>query len=334
MQDLSLPTLRKGEFRYVFKAAIVDEDKRIQEGYCTVEIPDRDEEIINVDSVLDCFVKFMQNPLLMYIHDLHKPIGRVLEYKETTKGNVKAIWIRTKHAKSDDPRDYIEKSWNLAKQGLLAAYSIRGRPSHVKTVKVKGNQYDMVYIKDLIEISLVPIPANQESLGHIVAKSLADPTETHPDDGELQVNEEDLKKMFGDLTSQLTESIKTTVSEQLAPVEAKLKALEEKVTVEEEAPPAETPPISREDLQKMMAEELAKLKTDDTLKKALADAPPGNTEATETGNSEETEEKPSSTEDTIKTLQDERGRIMDGASFGGTTVDAAKFNDLLAKNFS
>lgn len=95
---------------------------------------------------------YTKNPIILAFHDHSLPIGKMIDFDITPKG----LWIE---AEIDDSE---EKIYKKIKNGILKTFSVGFR---VLDADFK-EETDTFYIKDLelLEVSVVSVPANQESV--------------------------------------------------------------------------------------------------------------------------------------------------------------------------
>ena len=127
----------------------VKSDGIITGAIASTENQDRDgEQLATTGWELD---NFLRNPLLLWGHDAHElPIGKVLNIR--VDGN-KLIFDAQFAIKEND---FAEKVWNMVKGGFLNAFSVGFIP--------KERDGDRFTRQELLEISLVNVPANAEAL--------------------------------------------------------------------------------------------------------------------------------------------------------------------------
>lgn len=129
---------------------------------------------------------YMQNPVLVFGHQYTEPwsiIGRAADIKADDKG-LRILPQLREPVNDQDPMHVIKALWS---QGLLRGASIGFRP-----IKTKSNEYGGKDIleAELLEVSLVPIPANQEAL-RVVMKSITGSDELDGDtDGETEPDDD------------------------------------------------------------------------------------------------------------------------------------------------
>lgn len=150
----------------------VDDDEGTFTATITTGAVDRDHEIIIAKGV--SFENFLKVPVVMFGHDHHGlPIGKALWVKSARGGKIIA---KVKVA----PTEFAQEVFELIKGGFLSAVSIGFRPIGDKngppTEKEIAKNPDMagarwVYREsDLLEFSVVNVPANPEALITAVGK--------------------------------------------------------------------------------------------------------------------------------------------------------------------
>jgi HK97 family phage prohead protease len=163
----------------------INENEKSIVGWASKPTMDRDKELILSSAwQLD---NYRKNPVVMLCHNYQSlPIGKCLWIKSTDNGlKFKAKFANTERGK---------EVYDLFQDGILSAFSVgfKPRPGGVtdnpSDVKYKGVKRLFTDV-ELMEISCVPIPANQDALvdqssfikyvkeGHIVTKGLKDELE-------------------------------------------------------------------------------------------------------------------------------------------------------------
>lgn len=134
--------------------------------FITTEDEDRMGDIVRADG-MDASA-FDKNPVVLFGHDYGSlPIGKSLWRKPATRNGVKGIIAKTQFA----PTPAGEQAFVLWKEGFLNATSIGFLPKADKmTLREKGG-YD-IGGWDLLEYSIVPVPANPQALRLAVEKGL------------------------------------------------------------------------------------------------------------------------------------------------------------------
>lgn len=121
------------------------------EGYANTTEVDRSGDIIPKTVWEAGLQNYLKNPIILAYHDHDEPIGRMADYRIEDKG----LWIKARISAA------AEDVFNLVKDGVLTAFSVG--------FIIKDATYDSVtdlfVIKELelLEISVVSVPANQDS---------------------------------------------------------------------------------------------------------------------------------------------------------------------------
>ena len=121
------------------------------EGYASTNDVDRVGDVVPTTVWEKGIVNYLKNPIILSQHDHDDPIGRMVEHKIDGAG----LWIKARISAAAE-------AFNLIKDNVLTAFSVG--------FKVKDAEYnsaaDVFVIKDieLIEISVVSVPANQNTL--------------------------------------------------------------------------------------------------------------------------------------------------------------------------
>ena len=122
------------------------------EGYLTVPIVDRDNEIIPLDSIK--YEEFLDNPILLYMHDRNKPIGRFEIVEKRSDG----LWGR---AFISSVAEKLYGVISLIKDKVLSTFSIGFRINDYEITKDGLVVYKSI---ELRECSIVSIPANPKAV--------------------------------------------------------------------------------------------------------------------------------------------------------------------------
>jgi HK97 family phage prohead protease len=126
---------------------------------------DRDRDrVMPRGAVLD---NYQKNPVVMWGHSYYQPsdvIGRTVNL-ETTDGGIMADFELRPAANDQDPQNIVRLLWD---GGWVRTASIGFRPIEMQPNEFGGND---ITAWELLEWSLVPIPANQDAL-RLAAKAL------------------------------------------------------------------------------------------------------------------------------------------------------------------
>lgn len=158
-------------------------------GYANTSTKDRTGDIVLPEAWAKGIENYRKNPVLLYQHDHSKPIGK----SETVRVDKKGIFIEGSVSEAAEKLHGVK---TLIKDGALKSFSVGFR---VKDADYDRNS-DTFIIKDveLLEISVVSVPANQESLFSI-KKSFED-TESYEDFKKQYVKEEEKAEMTEEVT--------------------------------------------------------------------------------------------------------------------------------------
>lgn len=121
------------------------------EGYASTNDVDRHGDVVPSSVWEKGIQNYLKNPVILAYHDHSQPIGRMVEYKGDNKG----LWIKARVSSA-------AKQFSLIKDGILSAFSIGFRVLDAEY----NSAAEVFLIKDLelVEISVVSVPANQNSL--------------------------------------------------------------------------------------------------------------------------------------------------------------------------
>ena len=121
------------------------------EGYASTNDVDRAGDVVPV-SVWEAGIKnYLKNPIILAQHDHDDPIGRMVEHKLDSKG----LWIKARISAAAE-------AFNLVKDEVLTAFSIGFR-----VLDAEYNAATELFVikeLELIEISVVSVPCNQNTL--------------------------------------------------------------------------------------------------------------------------------------------------------------------------
>lgn len=121
------------------------------EGYASTTDIDRAGDVVTAQVWEAGMQNYLKNPIILAYHDHDDPVGRMVDYRVDSKG----LWIKARISAAAEV-------FNLIKDGVLTAFSVGFR--------VKDAEYnqasEVFYVKELelIEISVVSVPANQNTL--------------------------------------------------------------------------------------------------------------------------------------------------------------------------
>lgn len=122
------------------------------EGYASTNSEDRMGDVIPASVWERGIENYLKNPVLLAQHNHNRPVGRMTEHKVDGKG----LWIKGRVSAA------AEDTFNLVKDGLITGLSVG--------FLIKDAEYNsaaevfIVKELELTEISLVSVPANQDTL--------------------------------------------------------------------------------------------------------------------------------------------------------------------------
>jgi HK97 family phage prohead protease/HK97 family phage major capsid protein len=136
---------------FSIKAADQDPQSIYIEGYASTVDVDRQGDVVPSAVWEKGMQNYLKNPIILAYHDHSNPIGRMVEHKTDSKG----LWIKARISTA-------AKQFQLIKDGILTAFSIGFRVLDAEY----NSAAEVFFIKDLelVEISVVSIPANQNTL--------------------------------------------------------------------------------------------------------------------------------------------------------------------------
>lgn len=136
-----------------------DTAKRRIRGFASTRNPDRENDVVEPDALRRAMSTYMQNPIVLRDHMLDKPIGTTVDYSVSFEGLEVEIEIAKDTALANE-------TWALISQGVLKALSIGFIAQEFDRDREQGGA--TIRSLELIEISVVSIPANRESLFNVV----------------------------------------------------------------------------------------------------------------------------------------------------------------------
>lgn len=133
-------------------------------GYASTWSLDRDHEYVERDAFDGSIEKYFQNPILLWQHDLEKPIGVVQSMSLDENGLDVECYV----PKPDDKEpDWSHLAYNKVKSGIVKTFSIGGFFEKMQ----KGAKRAITHV-DLFEVSVVSVPSNPDSIFAAAVKSI------------------------------------------------------------------------------------------------------------------------------------------------------------------
>lgn len=138
---------------------VVNKKERIIEGFFTTEDVDRGGDVSLTSAFSKTMTEYMKNPILTYMHDLSKVMGKVLDYKTMDNSG---IWIKAQVAK--DVKWIDEEVWPLIEQGIIKGFSYGYSTKEEEKGLKEEKEVNFLKEVELYEISTVPLPMNSNAL--------------------------------------------------------------------------------------------------------------------------------------------------------------------------
>lgn len=132
---------------------IQDNQQRLIKGFASTRFPDRVNDVVSPKALGDSMDLFMKNPVLLLDHDRTKPIGRIQDYAVNSDG----LFVTAKVLTGTPTAD---AAWQEMEFGARSAFSIGFIPRVIDFAQESPTITEL----ELLEISVVTIPANRESL--------------------------------------------------------------------------------------------------------------------------------------------------------------------------
>lgn len=144
------------EFHAEIQKKTMANDNLIIEGWASTRDLDRDIEVVEPGAIASGIDAFMKNPILLYMHDIYNPIGKILNLSIKP---IEGFWIKAMLSKAEDVKDVVIK----IQEGIIKAFSIGFRELDGKLLE------DIWHIiaLELYEVSVVSIPSNREALFNV-----------------------------------------------------------------------------------------------------------------------------------------------------------------------
>jgi len=189
-------------FQVKTKSIQVDKDEAwniesiVLEWYASTKNKDRVNDIVLPSAFEKALDVYMKNPRVFLQHDPNKNIGKTIEATINSKG----LYVKTKILLniSLDGTDWI-RLFDAIEKDLYKTFSIGYKINSVEEKEVKENWIVIWYERiikdlDLVEISLVSVPANHYAMIKSISECLPENTKLLDDQIENQ-----LKGMTGDI---------------------------------------------------------------------------------------------------------------------------------------
>lgn len=164
MKTISIP-LMKSPFELNIPLEIKAEKERIIAGYASVELIDKQNEIIPLETLKKAWNRFIKNPDFMHVQFAHTsiPIGKIImdcpKLKKKSGVDENGLFIIVKVRNDIKKADEV---WYLISKGEMKYFSIGGESLH-RSIICEGRCYTKIDDMELHEVSIVPNPANKAS---------------------------------------------------------------------------------------------------------------------------------------------------------------------------
>jgi len=149
---------------YSVETKTVDDEAGIYEALISTEAVDRDGDIVVADGA--DIKNYMKNPVVLWAHDYRSlPVAKALKIEVMERIGIKATFQFPEPGTSEQA-DAVRKLWA---GGFLNATSIGFIPKEWEEREGDEDADDYLYPRkintwELLEFSIVPVPANQEAL--------------------------------------------------------------------------------------------------------------------------------------------------------------------------
>ncbi len=142
-----------------------DENSIIITGYPSTQDIDRVNDKMSPLAFAKSFKTYMNaTGSIFYNHDWDNPIGKIISYSEPTDSEPLEIT-------AEIYKDADEKVFNRVKLGLVKSFSVAFFTTEYKNEKIDGKSVQLIEEAELLDISIVTVPANPNANFYIV-KSL------------------------------------------------------------------------------------------------------------------------------------------------------------------
>lgn len=132
-------------------------------GYANRNTVDRGAERVDPMAFLGTMEQYMQNPVVFYNHDWEVPVGKVTSFDVKEEGLEVEVEVAEGYEEAD-------KVWAYIEQDLVKSFSIGFVPK--KLEYAPKDDYVTIKELELLEVSIVTIPMNAESLFSISEKGI------------------------------------------------------------------------------------------------------------------------------------------------------------------
>ena len=137
----------------------IDEQERLISGWISVEVVDREGEIVDIDDLKRALVKYFDRGAPLLFAHSNKPVGRILSWEERVHPETgrRGIYVIAKIFRNYSIDDVV---WELIKEGRITGFSIGGQAEKHVATSEDGGEAVIRKNLELMEVSLVDRPAN------------------------------------------------------------------------------------------------------------------------------------------------------------------------------
>ncbi len=201
--------------------------KRLIKGMANANTVDRSNQRIEPTAFAASMTRFMSNPVMFLNHSWSIPVGRVVDFAITPEGLEITGEIGEGWAEAD-------LTWSMIKGGAIRAFSVGLRPEEIEEDD-KG--VEVITSAELLEVSVVGIPMNAESLFDIASDGSLKGIRVVVDEKEMTYEElcksNEPAKIDMVVTEEAAEAVEETEEKSMeTPIEETPEAIEEEVTEE------------------------------------------------------------------------------------------------------
>ena len=211
---------------------VLDESERLIEGWANTNKVDRDNEIFDYAEMSKALGDFLKNPTMFLQHDTEETVGKWLmaEVKEA------GLWAKGQVSKIGE---VANKAWEKILAGELKGLSVGflKTPAFQKIpVVVDGQAATLLKGYSIFEISLVYLPANQDSIFQVAGKSYKPERESLIQImGEKAMADTDPKAQEQKAQDDQNKKALETLNAEKAKVDAEAKALKDQIAIQAKA---------------------------------------------------------------------------------------------------
>lgn len=153
MKEVIIRSKQSDKKFFHIETSIKSAKERTVKGFASTKFPDRVNDVVVPSALAVSMELYMKNPLILLDHDHTQPIGLVKSWQVTEDG----LWVEAQIGKTS----LGDQTWAEIEQGLRRAFSIGFIPMEMD---YKDDGGFLITELELLEISVVTIPANRESL--------------------------------------------------------------------------------------------------------------------------------------------------------------------------